>query len=308
MSSQPSTPPPGALSAVVTCYNYARYLDRALDSALSQTISPFEVIVVNDGSPDDTDRVVARYLRDPRVVYVKQARGGQAKAKNAGLARARGEFVAFLDADDFWAVAKWERQAPLFDDPDVGVVYARQVFVGEDDRPLSHPPALLAPARGRVTGALLRDNFVPFSSAVARRALLVAQGGFDESLAMSIDWDLWLKLSLQARFDYVDEPLLFYRQGHADQMSKNSETRAACAERIYSRFIEAHADVLSPADVRASRVYTYNIRAYHQRRKDPALALRYYGLSLRQQFFQFTAWRGALLTLFGWGGGTGRTQ
>src|SRR6187431_1459236 len=102
------------VSVVITCYKYAHFLPLAMESVLNQTHHNVEVIMVNDGSPDNTDEVMQRYLSDPRVVYINQANAGQAIAKNNGIKRATGDFVAFLDADDIWELDKLEKQLKLF--------------------------------------------------------------------------------------------------------------------------------------------------------------------------------------------------
>ncbi|MBI4395602.1 MAG: glycosyltransferase [Elusimicrobia bacterium] len=292
------------VAVVITCYNYGAYLPRAIESALGQTHEDLEIVVVNDGSTDDTGMAASRYLVDPRVSVVALANGGQARAKNAGLRATKAEYVAFLDADDAWEPSKLEKQLPLFEDPAVGVVYSRMRFVDPDGRPCAHPPRELPPFRGDALRPLLRDNFVPFSSAVARRECFQESGLFDESLPMAIDWDLWLRFSLRYRFDYVDEPLVAYRLGHSGQMSKDLLRRQACCDRIFARFVAAHAERINRADLRRARAHTYNSRGYFFRRRDPAASLRYYGLSLRENPFQWKAIKGATLTARGlvrWG-------
>jgi glycosyltransferase involved in cell wall biosynthesis len=288
------------VSVIITCYNYGIYLPRALESVLMQTYKDLEVVMVNDGSTDDTEAVARRYLTDPRVKYLSQPNGGQAKAKNAGIRCTKSEFVAFLDADDIWDPCKLEKQLPLFADPSVGVVYSRMRFIDEKGRPSASSPRQLPRFRGEVLKPLLRDNFVPFSSAVARRKCFENLGLFDESLAMSIDWDLWLRFATQHRFDYVDEPLLLYREGHPGQMSKNTLQRQACCDSLFARFVVAHADRLAPADIREARAYTYNARGYFFRRRDPRRSLRYYGMSLREDPLQWKAAKGLALSALWW--------
>ncbi|HEX3110532.1 MAG TPA: glycosyltransferase family A protein, partial [Thermoanaerobaculia bacterium] len=109
-----------SVSVVIPSYNYARYLGEAIDSALGQTLPPLEVIVVDDGSTDDTPAVLAAY--GDRIRVLRQKNAGVAVARNSGIAAARGECVAFLDADDVWLPRKLELQIPLFTDS-VGLVH-----------------------------------------------------------------------------------------------------------------------------------------------------------------------------------------
>lgn len=289
------------VSVVVACHNYARFLAEAVESALGQTLGDLEVVIVDDGSTDEIGPVIERWQGDPRVRYVRQANAGQASAKNHGIRLARTPLVAFLDADDRWDLAKLSRQLPLFERAEVGVVYSRGLFLSADGVTRIPPDtgAARAPRAGRVTSALLYDNFVPFSSAVVRRDLLERVGGFDERLAMAIDWDLWLRLSLHCEFDWVDERLLHYRVGHGDQMSRRALVRLECCERILADFVARHSAVLPSADVRRALAYSYALRgsvyAEHDRRK----ALAYYRRSLAMRPGSPSAWIGLARTALG---------
>jgi glycosyltransferase involved in cell wall biosynthesis len=239
------------VSVVITCYRYAQYLPHAVESALGQTHSNVEVIVVNDGSPDNTDEVMQPYLADPRVIYVKQENAGQAVAKNNGIRRATGDFIAFLDADDIWMRDKLERQLPLFADPEVGVVYSRVSYIDEKGRPLERELRdLLAPRSGWITQHIFLDNLVPFCAAVVRRECFEQVGIMDPSFRMGIDWDLWLRMSVRYKFDYVDAPLLAYRVGHSGQMSNNFLVREQDTMRIMEKFLRDNPRLLPPRLVR----------------------------------------------------------
>jgi glycosyltransferase involved in cell wall biosynthesis len=179
------------------------------------------VIVVDDGSTDDTPKVVCPFLADPRVRYLRTDGLGQSRAKNLGIQQARGPLVAFLDGDDEWLPTKIERQLPLFADPAVGVVYSRRTLMDPAGRDLPTPPAVLA--RGHIYDALLVQNPVCFSSVVVRKEVFDAVGLFDPNLPLAIDYDLWLRVAPHFAFDCVDEPLVRYRTGHANLSSRITE-------------------------------------------------------------------------------------
>lgn len=214
-----------AVSVVVATRNYGRYVAGALRSVLDQTWRDLEVVIIDDGSADDTPALVRPFLTDPRVRYHRTDGLGQSRAKNLGIQLSRAPLVAFLDGDDEWLPAKLERQLPLFDRPAVGVVYSRRTMMGEGGRELPTPPAALV--RGRVYDDLLVRNPVCFSSVVVRRAVFEAVGLFDPALPLSIDYDLWLRVARHFEFDYVDEPLVRYRTGHANLSSRITERLTA---------------------------------------------------------------------------------
>jgi glycosyltransferase involved in cell wall biosynthesis len=224
------------VSVVIATYNYARFVAGALESALGQTFRDLEVIVVDDGSTDDTTAVVRAFLADGRLRYVRADHRGQPQVKNAGVRLARAPLVAFLDADDLWMPTKLERQVGLFEsDPGLGLVYARRLLIDEQGWPLEYEQPELY--RGDVAGPLFARNFVCFSSAVARREVLEREGLFDEGLELAIDFDLWLRVARHYRFDYVDEPLVQYRVGHAS-LSRRQEERLRGVLRIMARFLD----------------------------------------------------------------------
>jgi glycosyltransferase involved in cell wall biosynthesis len=282
------------VSVVIATYNYARYLRTALESVRRQTLPSFEVVVVDDGSTDPTPQVVRPFLADPRVRYERTEHRGVAAAKNAGVRLARAPLVAFLDADDVWMRTKLARQVALFrDDPELGVAYTRRWLIDEQGRRLEYeqPPLF----RGRVLDELFRTNFVCFSSAMVRRAVLDDAGPFDEGLALAVDYDLWLRVALRSRFDYVDEPLVEYRTGHVN-LSSRTEERLATVLDIMHRFLDEQGgrDVLNPAAIRYAEAETCYHIGLARRPVSRVAALPWYLRALFLAPLYGPAWRGLL--------------
>ena len=144
-------------------------------------------------------------------------------------------------------------------------------------------PKTMQPKAGKVTPYLFLDNFVPFSSSLVRAECFSIFGGFDESLAMGIDWDLWLRFSTKYHFAYVDEPLLIYRVGHQGQMSKNVLTRHACSDRIMDKFRKDFPEEVPYALDQKAMAFTYCNRARYFRHHDLKLSTQYYIKSLRRR-------------------------
>ncbi len=285
-------------SVVVTCYNYGHYLAGCLESVLRQTYQNFEIILVNDGSTDNTDEVIAPYIRDSRILYIKQPNAGQANAKNTGIRNANGGLIAFLDADDLWEETKLEKQISLFQDPHVGVAYSTVRYINEQgsEIPSMDESTYLTPQAGKVTEFLFFDNFIPFSSSVVRCECLDRVGAFDESLIMGIDWDLWLRISVHYLFRFVDEPLLLYRWGHADQMSKNLDLRHECADRIMARFLARNPGMIPDKIINDAMVYTYARRGYCYRSQNVMTSLKYYLKAIRTNPIHWGTWKGLIKT------------
>ena len=300
MNASPKAAQDLKVSVVITCYKYAHFLPLAMDSALNQTHRNVEVIMVNDGSPDDTDEVMQRYLADPRVVYINQANAGQAVAKNNGIKRASGDLIAFLDADDIWELDKLEKQVPLFAKPAVGVVYCRVKYMDENGAPVTlQESPLWKPVRGRIAEDIFRENLIPFCAAVVRRECFDKVGVMDPQYKMGIDWDLWLRMSVHYEYDFVDEPLLRYRVGHAGQMSKNYLQREADTMRIMDNFVRANPGLLPANLVSWAYAFSYCNRGYNFRSRDRWKSLAYYFKAIRTRWYHTPAYVGIAKWL-GW--------
>lgn len=223
------------VSVVIPTFQRAAVLREAIRSALVQREVPLEVLVVDDGSTDQTPELLAAQ-RDERLRWVRQENRGQAAARNRGIALSRAPWVAFLDSDNLWPADRLARQfGALARAPDVDVVYGISLELGGARR------FGRAPARdGRALSEQLLDgNFVPFNTSLVRREALRRVGGFDETLRSAEDYDLWLRLSADARFLFVDTVCAFYRIS-PDSISSDLERNFLANERIVRRFLATH--------------------------------------------------------------------
>ncbi len=200
------------VSVIIPSYNMARFLPQAVESVLAQTYANLEIQIIDDGSKDDTQEVVRQWAQNPRIRVHRQVNGGLSHARNQGVALTRGDFIALLDADDIWEPQKLARQLPLFRGrPEVGVVYSDYSRMDADGKPLPNGPTQMH--RGKVSGPLLIENFVPASTTVVRRACFERCGGFDVALRTGEDYEMWLRLSAHFEFDFIPEPTMRYRTG-----------------------------------------------------------------------------------------------
>jgi glycosyltransferase involved in cell wall biosynthesis len=279
------------VSVVTATYNAARYLPLSIRSALGQTYQPVDVHVVDDGSTDGTAAALEEFAGDPRVHVYRQGNSGQASAKNRGIRESRGALVAFLDADDMWYPDKLERQVPLLlADRNAGVIYSDFSCMDEDGREIPPPPR--QPYRGRITPHLFIDNFINFNTTLVKRECFARAGMFDETLPMGIDWDLWLRMSTEFEFLYLDAPTMRYRIWPG-QMSKHAARRFDCTLRIMKGFVERYPDALPAATVSEAWAHTYTNRArtltLARQRSD---ALHHLLSALRVRPTYVNAWRG----------------
>ncbi|HVY07553.1 MAG TPA: glycosyltransferase [Burkholderiales bacterium] len=284
------------VSVVVATYNMAKFLPLAVRSALDQTYDNVEVLVIDDGSKDDTAEVIQSLLSDPRVSYRVQSNAGQAAAKNHGIREAKGEYVGFLDADDVWMPEKLALQMPLFDqNPKVGVVHSRLSYIDEHGRDLGVADNRLF--RGWISGPLLVENFIGFGTTVVKRECFSSLGTFKEHIRMGIDYDLWLRFSTRYEFDYVDRPLLQYRTW-SGQMSKNCKGRYQSGIDIMKNFLAEHPGVVDKDTERKAWAHTYVGFGQCMQRSEnnSSAAMRFYAQALRYRPTFLPAWKAMVKT------------
>jgi glycosyltransferase involved in cell wall biosynthesis len=290
------------VSVVMAAYNPGRFIEPAIESLLQQTYENIEVIIINDGSTDDTAERVKPYLSDSRVRYFEQDNAGQTIAKNNGIKKATGELIGFLDADDFFALNKLELQVPLFDtDPKIGVVYSNTSGIDEHGQLIFSRANSFKCYSGDVTEQLFYRNFVPFSTALVRKEALDRAGLFDESIAMGIDWELWLRLSMEYQFYHIDESLLFYRQWEG-QMSHKWKERYEWAEHIMNQFLERYPDALTDKAIDAAWADTYTARGnlYLLEDKNKTAAREDFRRALDHQWHFVPTWKSIIKMYLPW--------
>ena len=282
------------VSVIVPSYNMAHGLPHAVQSALEQSYDNLEVLIVDDGSTDDTPELVRQWGCNRRVRAHRQANGGLSYARNQGIALIRGPFIALLDADDLWSSEELARQMALFQGrPKVGVVYSPLERMDREGRPLPTEPMQLH--RGWVTGALLIQNLVAASSVVVRRECFDRHGGFDTELRTGEDYDMWLRLSAHYQFDFISEPAIRYRIW-VGQMSTDYHARCEAWIRTKQRYLHNNPGTVERAVVRRAWAHTYTARGDVTlwRGRDRVGALRDYLRALSFQPRYWPAWRAIL--------------
>ena len=202
------------VSVIVPAYNITKYIGDALDSIFAQTFTDYEVIVINDGSPDSEalERVLVPYL--PRIVYLRQQNRGVSAARNTGILAARGELLAFLDGDDTWLPNYLQVQVSRIQaDPTIDVLYPNVMIFGDSSK-AGEEFMTVFPSEGEVTfESLILQTCNVSNCSIARRQTLLRAGLFDESLPSVEDFDLWLRIiKLGGRITYHRDVLACYRR------------------------------------------------------------------------------------------------
>ncbi len=207
------------VSVIIPTYNHQDYVLQTLESVFAQTYSSYEVIVINDGSPDKTGEVLQPVSCAGRIRYVEQVNAGQATARNRGLKESRGEFVAFLDDDDLWPADKLEWQVAELDRSSEAVAVVGQCeFIGDEN--LSRPEVQLTEPL-QLQQLLLANAIVSPGQSLIRRSALEAISGFGNIRGGADDWDCWIRLAGQGKIMVSQQTALLYRL-HVSNASRNA--------------------------------------------------------------------------------------
>jgi len=203
------------ISVIIPAFNRAHTLPKALDSVLSQTLKPREIIVVDDGSTDETNAVLANY---PGLCIISQDNRGVSAARNMGIKKAGGEWLAFLDSDDEWLKEKLEKQWDTICIDDKLICHTEEIWIrnGQRVNPMK---------KHKKFGGMIYERCLPLcvispSSVMIHRSVFEDVGVFDESLEVCEDYDLWLRICAKYSVLFIDEPLIVKYGGHEDQLSR----------------------------------------------------------------------------------------
>lgn len=239
------------VSVIMPTYNCLSYLPKAVASVLQQNVS-LELLIVDDGSDDGSDLwLQALSEQDDRVRILKGKHEGVSAARNLAICEAKGEWLAFLDADDYWYEDKLAFQLSVHQhDDDVVLSFTDYDHFSESDEDLGRCfpfwpgfEALLSPGidllhlSGGLKPAIYAENVIGTSTVMVKRSAVVEVGGFDENLHSASDWDLWLKLTAFGNFVAINQPMMGYLV-RSNSISRNAERRLQSFELILERFRE----------------------------------------------------------------------
>lgn len=279
------------ISVVIPAYNAEAFIGEALESVMAQSYRPLEVIVVDDGSTDNTGGVVEQFAgkaaAEFEVRYVRQQNGGPSRARNAGIKAAQGEFIALLDADDQWCQSKLQLQMELFErNESIDLVFCNVRFIrngkpcgvmfGDDGSATSFKHdhgVVLDPVAG-----LLKENFVNTSAVVARRKCFEVGFFFNENRKYAEDWELWLKIAARFTLGYVPEVGVQESQREGSLSSNGTEMMLSGIE-VVEDFLRHHLSVddvgtIVEPEYRTILFNTYKWAGYHLMRCRASFAAR----------------------------------
>jgi glycosyltransferase involved in cell wall biosynthesis len=223
-----------SISIILPTYNRHDMIKNAIQSVIAQTVSDWELLVVDDGSTDATKEVVTAFAEsDSRINYMYKENGGVSSARNSGIASAEGEYIAFIDSDDMWTPEKLEKQLAVFKaDPSIGLVYTGIRFV---DTRTGKERIKKAVEGGAI--ALQEIAYNPIggpSRVMIKKECLSACGNFDETFLALEDWDLWIRITEKYPVGFVSEPCVTYNE-HSDSLTYAAEKIVDGYEKLWQK-------------------------------------------------------------------------
>jgi glycosyltransferase involved in cell wall biosynthesis len=221
------------VSVIIPAYNCAKFIEETLASVLNQTQAPFEILVINDGSTDNTAEVVSKY---PQIRLINKPNQGPSAARNTGIQESKGNWIAFLDSDDLWHTEKLEKIAKhSSNNPDTDMI-SSAFYVGNSKQWQKITPRRLYNSNDSFFEQLYRRSFIATSSVVIKKDFLTKSGGFDSELLVAEDLDLYLRIALMnAKFYYINEHLLYYRS-HPHSITTNPLNAHQDIEKVFYKF------------------------------------------------------------------------
>lgn len=274
------------VSVIIPVYNGARTIRKTVESVLSQTYNNLEIIVVDDGSTDNTCGLIST-VKDKRIHYYYQSNQDRSVARNTGIQHVRGKYIAFIDADDLWLSEKVEEQVKLLEEEqELGLVYCDLYYfddaTGENlylysDRVRLH--------RGLIwRNLVVEDNFIQSPTPIIRHEVFKKVGMFDPELPPVEDWDMWLRISSVFPVDYVNKPLAKYRvHDKYTSWNKPSAKLYSSVQKLYDKvdISISHQDRLLKDQIRRKRArydYLYFRALLHNRQIIKSLSYLVKGL------------------------------
>ena len=241
------------VSVIIPTYNRENLVDKAIKSVLKQTYRNYEVIIIDDGSTDNTEKVVKNF-HHPQIHYIKHADNrGVSAARNTGIRNCCGEYIAFLDSDDEWMPEKLNKQMKIFEKAPskVGAVYTGNYYIDKISEKITK--VYIPRKKGHIYEDILRgEGTLYISTLLVRKECFTKAGLFDEDFPAREDLDMWIRISKHYQFVYVKDVLVICRTNHI-QMTKNSKILIEGAKKIQTKY----------AEELKIRPYSYSVRFFY---------------------------------------------
>ncbi len=233
------------VSVIMATYNREEFIEQAIDSVLTQSYEHLELIVIDDGSTDNTKALLESKYNDNRLIYHYQDNTGQSIARNVALGMAKGEYIAFIDSDNAWTDGKLKKQVEYFQAHDeTDIIYGDIITIDEHNNEVTRDN--MKRYSGYIADILVKDNFVSNNTALAKKKCFDELGGMSGKVKVADDYELWLRFSSKYHFTYLPEFFALYRV-MANQISSDKTRRFDCTEVILTNFFNEFPNAVNHA-------------------------------------------------------------
>jgi len=255
------------VSVVIPTYNRASVLLRAMESVLKQSFVDFELIIVNDGSVDNTEEILQPFLSDERIRTLKQANTGVSSARNLGILASNNEWIAFLDSDDEWLPQKLQTQIEfLKQNPTFRFIHSEENWIRNGVQ--VNIPKKFDKSHHQLFERSLHTCLISPSTVLIKKEILKEHDHFDPSFEICEDYDLWLKILIQEPIGYINEPLINKYGGHDDQLSTKHHSmdlwRIRSLVNLYLKNKKSHGDKIKEVIDQKTLLLKKNLLKHNQ--------------------------------------------
>lgn len=276
------------VSVILPTYNCANFLTDSITSVLSQTYSSYEIIVVDDGSTDNTKEVLNPFMQRIKYICHHQNKGAPG-ARNTGIQSAQGKYIAFLDADDIWLPEKLHISIEYFNKyPDIGMVYSGYVNIDENGYLLNRNPRKQLPSGNIFIQLFSEQNFIITPSVVVSKEVFKTTGLFDEQFFHCDDWDMWLRIAFHFKVIGINKPIVKCRhRPHSLRRNCTDDLRfqKMVIDKTYNTFKDKETGLNQKLYEKRLALQYAKVGRYYLRTKNIDLAYKHFRLSLKYNPF-----------------------
>jgi glycosyltransferase involved in cell wall biosynthesis len=281
------------VSILMPVYNCAEYIEAAIQSCLSQTYENFEIIIIDDGSTDETSSIIHSFSGHDNFMALRQTNAGRGAACNKGIKTAKGSLISFCDADDLLHDKKLELQANvMIKYPEIGLLHTARTAINNAGEVIGHPHARDNRIEiYKATQKLFHRNYICGPSVMIRNECFDEAGYFDESLEQNEDHDLYLRISLAYKFGYLNQEIYKYRK-HDGQITQKRQQRESYKELVLKRFVKKHPNAVTKNDMNIAFANIHKSRGHEllKNDKNPVAARREFLKSLQYRPISASVW------------------
>ncbi len=289
------------VSIILPTYNCAAFLPHSIGTILLQTYNSYEIIVIDDGSTDNTKEVLHPFMQRIKYIRLEQNKG-LPTARNIGIRSAQGKYIAFIDADDLWLPEKLQTDIEYFEThSEVSMIYSKHINIDEKGDDLDGNTKRQLPSGNIFTQLFSEQNFIITSSVVVRKEVFETTGLFDEQLFNCQDWDMWLRIAFHFQVAGINKPLVKYRH-NPHSLSKNRNNvlkyQKIIIDKIYNKFKDTENGIHEKLYKKRLASHYAKAGRYYLRIGDKNRANENFGLSLKNAPLNFRSLRYYLCTFF----------